>query len=151
MRITPARLLRGALWRTGRAFERLAARIPAPLDPEPAPAPAAIEDAGPVEILEDDGGWVTCRINDLIWKLDPTQCIDRDLLEDGMFEPASTKWVEQIVQPGMVAIDVGANFGYYTVRLSKLVGPGGRVHAFEPSQRYRERLLGHLKLNHCEN
>lgn len=151
MRITPARLLRSALWRTGRAFQTLAAHVPA-APPDAAPAPEVIEDKNdPVEILEDEGGWVTCRIDDLIWRLDPTQCIDRDLLEDGMFEPYSTNWLSRIIQPGMVAVDVGANFGYYAVQLSKLVGPAGQVHAFEPSQRYRERLLDHLQRNNCEN
>jgi FkbM family methyltransferase len=31
-----------------------------------------------------------------------------------------------------VAIDVGANVGAYTLRMSQLVGPSGRVYAFEP-------------------
>ena len=34
--------------------------------------------------------------------------------------------------PGSVAIDVGANVGHYTLKLAGLVGPGGRVLAFEP-------------------
>lgn len=34
--------------------------------------------------------------------------------------------------PGCVAIDVGANVGHYTLKLAGLVGPGGRVLAFEP-------------------
>ncbi|HEX4963662.1 MAG TPA: FkbM family methyltransferase [Thermoanaerobaculia bacterium] len=36
------------------------------------------------------------------------------------------------VRPGMVIFDVGANLGFYTKFLSSLVGPAGRVHAFEP-------------------
>jgi FkbM family methyltransferase len=36
------------------------------------------------------------------------------------------------VRPGDWVIDVGANVGHYTVRLSGLVGPAGRVMAFEP-------------------
>jgi FkbM family methyltransferase len=36
------------------------------------------------------------------------------------------------VAPGDWVIDVGANVGHYTVRLSRLVGPSGRVIAFEP-------------------
>jgi FkbM family methyltransferase len=37
-----------------------------------------------------------------------------------------------LVRPGDWVIDVGANLGLYTVRLSNLVGPQGRVFAFEP-------------------
>lgn len=33
------------------------------------------------------------------------------------------------VQPGSIVADVGAGSGYYTVRLSQLVGPAGKVYA----------------------
>lgn len=36
------------------------------------------------------------------------------------------------VQPGDVAVDVGANYGIYAFHLSKAVGRAGRVWAFEP-------------------
>lgn len=36
------------------------------------------------------------------------------------------------LRPGDWAIDVGANIGHYTRRMSELVGPQGRVFAFEP-------------------
>lgn len=38
----------------------------------------------------------------------------------------------QLLAPGDWVIDVGANVGHYTARLSELVGPDGRVLAFEP-------------------
>src|SRR4051812_7325983 len=37
-----------------------------------------------------------------------------------------------LVRPGDVTVDVGANRGAYTLHLSRLVGPTGRVHAVEP-------------------
>lgn len=40
--------------------------------------------------------------------------------------------LDEWVAPGDWVIDVGANIGHYTVRLSRLVGPSGRVMAFEP-------------------
>ena len=42
------------------------------------------------------------------------------------------KILPDLIKPGDWAIDVGANVGYYTKRLSELVGPSGRVVAFEP-------------------
>lgn len=141
MKAGPARILRSALWRAGSAFQALAARIPVASD----------QRRIPVEILGRQDHWVLCRIDDFLWRLDPSQCIDGDLLDDGLFEPASADWVRRIVKPGMVAIDVGANFGYYTMQLSRLVGSEGLVHAFEPSARYRMRLLDHIERNGCQN
>ena len=37
-----------------------------------------------------------------------------------------------IVKNGDAVIDIGANYGYYTERLSKLVGKEGKVYSFEP-------------------
>jgi FkbM family methyltransferase len=40
--------------------------------------------------------------------------------------------VERFVRPGDHAVDAGANWGLFTARLAELVGPSGRVTAFEP-------------------
>lgn len=40
--------------------------------------------------------------------------------------------VDALVGRGEVVLDVGANFGFFADRLSRLVGPEGHVHAFEP-------------------
>jgi FkbM family methyltransferase len=50
----------------------------------------------------------------------------------GEFEPAVTKVITAMVRPGDVCLDIGANFGWYTTLLHRLVGPEGTVHAFEP-------------------
>lgn len=47
----------------------------------------------------------------------------------------------ELVGPGDVCLDVGAEFGLYTHVLADLVGPAGAVHAFEP-QRGAHRALG---------
>lgn len=41
--------------------------------------------------------------------------------------------VDELVQPGNVALDIGANRGLFTSRFLRLVGRSGRVHAFEPN------------------
>jgi FkbM family methyltransferase len=55
-------------------------------------------------------------------------------IERGTFNTDEPEWakVEQWLAPGDWAIDVGANVGQYTKRFSDLVGPNGRVIAFEP-------------------
>jgi FkbM family methyltransferase len=50
----------------------------------------------------------------------------------GEYEPSITKIVSSIVRPGDTCLDLGANLGWYTTLLSRLVGENGSVHAFEP-------------------
>ena len=51
----------------------------------------------------------------------------------------------------MVAFDVGANVGYYTLLLARGVGPKGRVIAFEPNPFNLTYLKEHLRLNKIGN
>ena len=41
-------------------------------------------------------------------------------------------WFTANVKPGEIWLDVGAHYGYTAIALSRLVGRGGRVFAFEP-------------------
>jgi FkbM family methyltransferase len=43
--------------------------------------------------------------------------------------------MKKSVREGMTVLDIGANIGFYSQILSKLVGATGKVHAFEPSPR----------------
>lgn len=52
---------------------------------------------------------------------------------DGLWESWLTVFMASHVKPGMNAVDAGANHGYYTLLFSDLVGPKGRVAAFEPN------------------
>jgi FkbM family methyltransferase len=47
-------------------------------------------------------------------------------------EMATEVLLKRILRPGSSFVDIGANVGYYTRLASRLVGPGGRVVAFEP-------------------
>jgi FkbM family methyltransferase len=55
------------------------------------------------------------------------------------------------VRGGNVAIDVGANLGFITLVLSKLVGDGGRVYSFEPSSRTYAKLEHVIERNRLSN
>ena len=55
------------------------------------------------------------------------------VLLDGYWEIWLAQFLARRVKPGMHAVDVGANHGCHTVLLADLVGPLGRVAAFEPS------------------
>ena len=41
--------------------------------------------------------------------------------------------LDELVRPGDLVVDAGANLGMFTTRLSELVGPAGRVLAFDPN------------------
>ncbi|MFY9824598.1 MAG: FkbM family methyltransferase [Thermoanaerobaculia bacterium] len=54
------------------------------------------------------------------------------LLGKRIAERGEQRFFREQVTPGMVVFDVGANLGFYTSLFADLVGPAGRVHAFEP-------------------
>jgi FkbM family methyltransferase len=55
-------------------------------------------------------------------------------IRKGAFQTDEAEYTKlsQWVRPGDWVLDVGANVGHYSSRLSELVGPTGRVFAFEP-------------------
>ena len=55
------------------------------------------------------------------------------LMLDGYWEMWNTEAIVELVRPGMTALDIGAHCGYFAMLLGDLVGPGGRVIAFEPN------------------
>lgn len=91
--------------------------------------------------------WRVVRRQGIKWVLRQDFYLDRELLLNGVFEEHTTALLYANIQAGMNAIDVGANFGYFTLVLAKLVGPKGHVCAFEPTSHYRQRLNCHLVAN----
>lgn len=69
------------------------------------------------------------------------------LLLDGYWEMWTTEAMLQFVRPGMTALDIGANLGYFTMLMADLAGPSGRVLAFEPVPRMAERLRQSVHVN----
>jgi FkbM family methyltransferase len=59
--------------------------------------------------------------------------------------------LEKILSPGDWAIDVGANIGHYTLKMSDLVKSEGRVIAFEPIPYTFEILASNCALSRCKN
>ncbi len=69
----------------------------------------------------------------------------------GCWEPDETWVLEQFLRPGDVFVDVGANVGYFSLVAAKLVGPSGRVIAFEPTPPTLDRLRDNIALNDLAN
>jgi FkbM family methyltransferase len=58
--------------------------------------------------------------------------IAREVCFTGRYEPQETHIARALVRPGMAVVDVGANWGYFTLVCAHLVGRAGRVIALEP-------------------
>lgn len=79
--------------------------------------------------------------------LSPHEHLQGRLLREGVHEWAETAILPTFVNRGWTVCDVGANIGYYSLLLSRLVGPNGQVFAFEPNPFLREQLFRHIEVN----
>lgn len=55
------------------------------------------------------------------------------LVMDGFWETWLTQCISKIIKPGDICIDIGANYGYYSLLMSTLTGKDGRTIAVEPN------------------
>ncbi|GDX09532.1 hypothetical protein LBMAG57_13040 [Verrucomicrobiota bacterium] len=83
----------------------------------------------------------------LRWMLDLNEGIDFSIFLLGSFEPDAVRCYEARLRPGDVAIDIGANIGAHTLHLARVVGPEGKVLAFEPTAYAHAKLRANLALN----
>lgn len=65
----------------------------------------------------------------------------------GEYEPAITKIIGTLIEPGDVCLDIGGNIGWFTTLLQKKVGKNGEVHTFEPVPTTFEVLKKNVKSN----
>lgn len=57
------------------------------------------------------------------------------------------KFLRRLLQPGQNVIDIGANYGIYTLSMAKKVGSTGRVWAFEPASSTARLLADGIAVN----
>jgi len=69
----------------------------------------------------------------------------------GSYEYEKRKLFEKVVEKGSIVFDIGAHVGYYSLLASALVGPKGKVFAFEPLPRNVSYLKRHIALNRITN
>lgn len=73
--------------------------------------------------------------------------VSRQIRERGIWEAFETELVLRLLERGQCCLDVGANIGYYSVLAAHLVGPQGRVVAFEPEPDNFALLQANIELN----
>jgi len=69
----------------------------------------------------------------------------------GTYERQTQELLAACTKTGQVAVDCGANVGFFTIMLSRLLGESGRVIAFEPLPANARQLREHLELNDIRN
>ena len=77
--------------------------------------------------------------------------IGANIVRTGVWAPQDVAFFRTVIQPDMTVLDIGANIGHHSVLYSSLVGPHGRVIAFEPQAVIYKVLAGNLAINGCEN
>jgi FkbM family methyltransferase len=91
-----------------------------------------------------------CRHGLMVWpKSDAT--IGKSLALYGEFAEGENDIMARYLQPGDVAIDIGANLGTTLLPMARRVGTNGRVLAFEPQPLIAQCLLTSLTLNEIFN
>jgi len=83
----------------------------------------------------------------ILYELDLSQGIDFAIYIGGMFERSTAVALAKLTEPSSLVLDVGANIGAHTLHLATLVGPKGRVMAFEPTDFAFRKLRRNIDLN----
>jgi FkbM family methyltransferase len=65
----------------------------------------------------------------------------------GLFELDTARWLRRVLRPGDHVVDGGANIGYFSLMVAQIVGPTGRVDAFEPQPDNLARLQSNILRN----
>lgn len=84
-------------------------------------------------------------------RLDPWDMIDSRIMFFHIWEPAISHFMRRNIRPGSIVADIGANIGYYSLLMSRAVGPDGHVFAVEPSPEIRARLIDTIERNGLSN
>lgn len=91
------------------------------------------------------------RVQGFYFWIDTIHALNRSLFFCGVYEPEMTALFHVMIKPGMTVMDVGSNFGWYTILMAHLVGPRGRVYAFDMDDKLIGILQKSLHLNKLEN
>lgn len=77
--------------------------------------------------------------------------VGRSLQLYGEYSEGECEAFRQLMRPGWTVLELGANIGAHTVCIAKLVGPQGKVIAFEPQRIVFQTLCANTALNDLQN
>ncbi len=61
------------------------------------------------------------------------------------------QFLRSFIRPGMNVVDIGANYGVYTLTIAKLIGESGKIWAFEPTSDTADCLKQSISDNNFKN
>lgn len=97
------------------------------------------------------GGIVWLSDEDIAIHTTADNFIERNILTVGTYEDEINKVIRLSLKPGCVAIDIGANIGLQTLRMSQCVGQEGSVISFEPLEYLQKKFNRNIALNNVSN
>jgi len=77
--------------------------------------------------------------------------LSRDVAIRGSREEQLKYLIQDELQSGEVAVDLGANIGYYTMMMAQAVGESGKIYALEPEPKNYQHLKENIRLNAMES
>jgi len=94
-------------------------------------------------------GWPdVCLVRDgMAFIAQPAVPLSWNIALFGSYEPELRSILSALLQPGGVAVDVGANVGWHTLLMAKKVGPTGKVLAIEANPSVGQRLAENVVIN----
>lgn len=99
-----------------------------------------------------DQGYILAETSDgLRYWINPGDLYVSQGIRTGMWERGETAFVKTTLKAGMNVVDIGANLGWFTVQMSRLVGASGSVVAFEPRRDLHRQLERTVKENGLTN
>ena len=106
-------------------------------------------------LLAEDGaganyGLRQCRYGPMLFNR-RDRYVGRSLEVYGEYSDWEIVVLRQILRPGAIIVEAGANIGAHTVPLARIAGPEGAVHAYEPQRLQFQLLCANLALNGLTN
>jgi FkbM family methyltransferase len=90
-----------------------------------------------------------CRQGPMLFNSQDTN-VGRLLDTYGEYAEAEVALFAQLLRPGDIAVDAGANIGTLAVAMARIVGPQGLVHALEPQPHVHRNLVANAALNELD-
>jgi FkbM family methyltransferase len=80
-----------------------------------------------------------------------TNTADFPLYAFGPYEPYTAELFKRVIKPGATVLDIGAQYGYFSLIAAHHVGLDGKIYAFEPSPTNFQLLKQNIYMNKYTN